>query len=106
MTAMGILHWLILVPFYFFGTLAILPLLIVITRLLRLKVSINALVGTAIALSIAGIAVPLACDWIDLVSFRGRGMLALGVLSMVLAAVDAALANLLPLPLDQELQDL
>jgi hypothetical protein len=103
---MGFLHWFILVPFYFFGSLAILPLLIIIARLLRLKVSINTLVGTAIALSLAGIIVPLACDWIDLVSFRGRGMLALGVLSMLLAAVDAALMQALPLPLDQELQDL
>ncbi len=103
---MGFLHWFILVPFYFFGSLAILPLLIIIARLLRLKVSINTLVGTAIALSLAGIIVPLACDWIDLVSFRGRGMLALGVLSVLLAAVDAALVNALPLPLERELREL
>jgi hypothetical protein len=32
--------------------------------------------------------------------------LVLGVLSMLLAAVDAALVNALPLPLDQELRDL
>ena len=103
---MGILHWFILIPFYFFGSLAALPLLIVICRLLRLKVSINALVGTAIALSIAGIAIPLACDWVDLTAFRGRQMLALGVLSMLLAAIDAALVSALPLPLDKELQEL
>ena len=99
-------HWLILVPFYFFGSLAALPFLILVARLLRLKVSINALVGTAIVLSISGIAIPLACDWVDLVSFRGRQMLALGVLSLVLAAIDAALVKALPLPLDKELQDL
>ena len=103
---MSYLHWVILIPFYFFGSLAALPLLIVICRLLRLKVSINALVGTAIALSVAGIVVPLACDWVDLTAFRGRQMLALGVLSMLLAALDAALVNSLPLPLDRELQDL
>jgi hypothetical protein len=102
----GYVHWLILVPFYFFGSLAALPLLIVVCRLLRLKASINVLVGMAIALSVAGIAVPLACDWVDLVSFRGGPMLVLGVLSMLLAAVDAALVNALPLPLDQELRDL
>jgi hypothetical protein len=102
----GFLHWFILIPFYFFGSLAALPFLIIIARLLRLKVSINALVGTAIALSVAGIAVPLALDWVDLLSFRGRQMLALGVLSMVFTAVDAALVNALPLPLDKELQDL
>jgi hypothetical protein len=102
----GWLHWFILIPFYFFGSLAALPLLIVTCRLLRLKVSINALVGTAIALSIGGIAIPLACNWVDLTAFRGRQMLALGVVSMLLAAVDAALMNMLPLPLDRELQDL
>jgi hypothetical protein len=102
----GIMHWFILVPYYFFGSLAALPCLIVICRLLRLKVPINALVGTAIALSIAGIAIPLACDWVDLTSFRGGPMLVLGVLSMLLAAVDAALVNALPLPLDKELQEL
>ena len=103
---MGVLHWFILVPFYFFGSLAALPLLIIVCRLLRLKASINALVGIAIALSVGGIVIPLACDWVDLVAFRGGPMLALGVLSMVLAAVDAALLHVLPLPLDQELQDL
>jgi len=87
------LHWFILIPFYFFGSLAALAFLIVVCRLLRLKVSINALVGTAIGLSVAGIAVPLACDWVDLVSFRGVLMLALGIVSIVLAAVDAALVS-------------
>lgn len=103
---MGFLHWFILFPYYFFGSLAALPLLIIICRVLRLKASINALVGSAIALSIVGIAVPLACDWIDLASLRGGPMLVLGVLSMLFAAVDAALLKALPLPLDQELQDL
>jgi len=102
----GYLHWLIVIPFYFFGSLAALPLLIVICRLLRLKVSINTLVGAAIALSIAGIVIPLAADWVDLTALRGRQMLALAVLSMLLVAVDAALVNALPLPLDKELQDL
>ena len=100
------LHWLILIPFYFFGSLAALPLLILIARLLRLKVSINALVGIAIAISIAGLAIPLACDWVDLVSLRGRHLLLLGGVSLVLAAIDAAMVKVLPLPLDQELQDL
>ncbi len=103
---MGWLHWLIVIPFYFFGSLAALPLLILICRLLRLKISINALVGAAIALSIAGIVIPLAADWVDLTAFRGRQMLALAVLSMLLVAVDAILVNALPLPLDQELHDL
>jgi hypothetical protein len=102
----GFLHWFVLIPFYFFGTLAALPLLMVVCRLLRLKVSINTLVGTAITLSVAGIALPLLCDWVELAAFRGRYMLLLGVISLLFAAVDAAMVEVLPLPLDQELQDL
>ena len=103
---MHIFHWFVVVPFYFFGSLAALPFLIIVSRLLRLKLSINSLVGTAIILSLAGIAIPLACRWVDLSSFRGGPMLVLGALSMLLAAIDAALVPVLPLPLDQELLDL
>ena len=103
---MGWLHWFTLIPFYFVGSLAALPFLMVVCRLLRVKLSINTLAGAAIVLSVGGIAIPLACGWVDLTAFRGRQMLALGVLSVLLAAVDAALVNVLPLPLDQELQDL
>ncbi len=103
---MGHLHGLILIPYYFFGSLAALPLLMVICRLLRLKLSINALVGAAIGLSLVMIVVPLACHWLELAAFAGRGMLVLGVLSFLFAAVDVALAQRLPLPLDEELQAL
>lgn len=103
---MGFLHWFILIPYYFFASLALLPLLIVACRLLRLKFSINALVGTAIAVSVVAIVVSLAGDWLDLAHFRGGPLLALGVASMLLAALDAALMGALPLPLDKELQDL
>ncbi len=103
---MGYLHWFILIPYYFFGSLAALPFLMITCRLLRLKVPINTLVGSAILLSVAAIAVPLACDWVDLASFRGGPMLALGLLSVLLAAIDALLTGSLPLPLDKELQEL
>ena len=103
---MGHLHGLVLIPYYFFGSLAALPFLMVICRLLRLKVSINALVGSAIGLSLLLIAVPLACHWLDLAAFTGRGMLVLGLLSFLFAAADGALVKRLPLPLDDELQSL
>jgi hypothetical protein len=105
-TDVGHLHGLILIPFYFFASLAALPFLMVVCRLLRLKVSINALVGSAIGLSLLLIVVPLACHWLDLAAFTGRRMLVLGLLSFLFAATDVALVKRLPLPLDDELQAL
>jgi hypothetical protein len=99
-------HWLIVVPYYFVGTLAVLPMLIVLCRLVRLKVPINALVGAAIVLTLAGIIIPLAAGLVSLTAFTGRPMLILIVLSFVFAAVDAALHERLPLPLDHDLQEL
>lgn len=100
------LHGFILVPYYFFATIAVLPLLMVLCRFIRLKPAINTLVGCAIALSLACIIIPLAADWIDLTAFNGRRMLVLGLLSFVFAAADAVLMRVLPLPLDQELDHL
>ena len=103
---MGPLHWLIVVPYYFVGALAALPFLILACRLLRARVSINVLVGAAIALAATGIVVPLVCRFADLSAFTGRPLLLLLGASLVLAAVDAALMASLPLPLDGELRDL
>jgi hypothetical protein len=100
------LHGLIVVPYYFLGPLASLPLLMVLSRLLRLKVTINALVGSAMALSLAAIVIPLACHWIDLGAFTGRPLAVLVLLSFVFATLDVALAKVLPLPLDDELREL
>ena len=103
---MGALHWLIVVPYYFVGALAALPLLMLMCRLARAKVSINAVVGAAIGVTVAAIVVPLACGWLDLSAFTGRPLLLLLLASLLLAALDAALAERLPLPLDTELRDL
>ena len=103
---MGFLHWLILIPYYFFGALAALAVLILLCRLLRLTVSIATLVGTAIGLAVAGTAIPLACGWVDRDGLTGGPLLALAALSLVVAGVDAAVAKLLPLRLDAELRDL
>lgn len=75
-------------------------------RLVRVKVPINTLVGSAIGLTLAFIAVPLVCDWVDLAAFTARPLLALGLVSFLLAAADGILAGRLPLPLDDELSDL
>jgi hypothetical protein len=100
------LHALIVVPYYFLSALALLPLLILAARLLRLTVSVNTLVGIAIGLALASIVIPLAADWVDLDAFSGRPLLVLVLASLLLTAVDAALLKHLPLPLDEELRDL
>ena len=69
------MHWVILLPYYFVGALAALPFLIVVARLMRTKVPINALVGAAIVLSLLGIIVPLATGWAHRGDFTGRPLL-------------------------------
>lgn len=103
---MGALRWLIVVPYYFVGALAALPLLMLLCRVVRAKVSINALVGTAIGITVAAIGVPLVCGWLDLSAFAARPLLLLLIASVLLAALDAALAGRLPLPLDKDLREL
>jgi hypothetical protein len=103
---MGAVRWLILVPYYFLGPLAALPLLMLLCRVVRVKVSINALVGTAIGMTIAAIGVPLVCGWLDLSAFAARPLLLLMIASVLFAALDAALAERLPLPLDKDLRQL
>ena len=103
---MGALRWLILVPYYFVGALAALPLLMLLCRVARAKVSINTLVGTAISITVAAIGVPLVCGWLDLSAFAGRLLLLLLIASLLFAALDAALVQRLTLPLDKDLREL
>jgi len=86
--------------------LAALPLLMVVSRLLRLKVAINTLVGGAIVLTLASIVVPLSFKWVTLSAFTGRPLAVLMLLSFALTVIDAALSKVLPLPLDDELREL
>ncbi|MBI3783588.1 MAG: hypothetical protein HY270_09315 [Deltaproteobacteria bacterium] len=100
------LHAFILFPYYFFGALTILLLSMIVSRVLRLGVSINVLVGIAIAAGILGLAIPLAADVFDLHQLGGKPMLVLAASTFVLAAVDAVLAKVLPLALDTELKEI
>jgi hypothetical protein len=100
----GSLHWLIIVPYYFFGALSLLSALVVACRLLRLKVSINFLVMTSIITTLLALAVPLTFDWVDVDSFTGRGAAALLIGSFLFAGIDAVLKRWLSLPLDEELE--
>jgi hypothetical protein len=103
---MGALRWLILVPYYFVGALAAAALLMLLCRVVRARVSINALVWTAIGITVAAIGVPLFCGWLDLRAFAARPLLLLLIASVLFAALDAALTERLPLPLDKDLRHL
>lgn len=100
---MGNLHWLILIPYYFFGAMAVLTLLVVLTRVTRIKASINTLVGIAIATSAFDLIFLLGSGMLQIDDFTGLPMLVIGLTSFVLATIDFLLRKSLPLPLDEEL---
>ena len=97
------MHWLILIPFYFFGATGLFLLLTIASRLLRLKVTASTLAVTSVVLGLAFVIVPLVSDLLDLEHYAGRYVLGLGLVTFLIAAVDTILEPLLPLPLDQEL---
>lgn len=96
-------HWLILIPFYFFGATGLFLTLTVLCRLLRFKVTANAIALTSVIAGLSFVAVPLMTDLLDLDHYAGRYLLGLGAITFVLAAIDTLLEPVLPLPLDAEL---
>ena len=102
---MGSLHWLIVIPLYFFAALTLLLSLILVARLLRLRVSVNPLVIGAAALALGLIVAPLVAGWVTLDAYTGRVVLVLIVASFAVAGIDTLLQSLLPLPLDDELRE-
>lgn len=100
---MSSLHWLIVVPYYFFLAMAYLSILMVGTRLLRVKTSINTLVGISIAVSFLDLVILLGGGFLTIKQFTFLPLLAIFAVSLVFAAIDALLARRLSLPLDEEL---
>jgi hypothetical protein len=99
------LHWLIVIPLYFFASLALLLSFILVARLLRLRVSVEPLTAGASALAFALIVAPLVAGWVTLDAYTGRILLVLIVASFAAVGVDTLLQPLLPLPLDDELRE-
>lgn len=100
------MHWLVVIPFYFFAAILTCLALTLASRVLRLKVGANGLAITAVLLAVGVVAVPLAADWIDVAHLTGRRLLVLGAATFVLAALDTLLQRLLPLPADRDLSEL
>jgi hypothetical protein len=99
-------HYLILFPYYFFLALCLLPALILLSRIARLKLEIHVLVAVSILLSITSLVVLLSYEEVSIEHMGAFPMLGLAGSSFLLAAVDAALARFLPLPLDEQLRAL
>jgi hypothetical protein len=102
----GSMHWLIVIPFYFFGALTLLLALMLLCRLVRVSPPVNSLVMVAVFASLALFIAGFALDLISLHYLSGVRLLILGLASFALAAIDATLQTWLPLSLDQELDAL
>ena len=99
------MHWFLLVPFYVFIAIGVFLLLSILCRVLRLKLSANALAVTAVVVGVVIVLLPLF-EGIQLSDYTGRRLLMIGVATFVLATIDTLLEPLLPLPLDADLADL
>ena len=99
------MHWFLLVPFYIFIAIGVFLLLSILCRVLRQKLSANALAVTAVIVGVFLVLLPLF-EGIQLTDYSGRRLLMIGVVTFVLAAIDTLLEPLLPLPLDADLADL
>jgi hypothetical protein len=100
------LHWLILIPYYFFLALTVSLLLVLLARFSRVRVPANYLVSAAVLLAIGAVALPLVTGRATLADYTARGFVVLAAASFLLATLDTILASVLPLPLDQELKGL
>jgi hypothetical protein len=96
------LHWMILIPYYFFGALVLASLLAVASRLWRVVVSMERLAAVATGGSIATLAILLGSGAVAIEDLTLLPLLVLGFTSFVLAGVDAMLAPSRPLASEGE----
>jgi hypothetical protein len=99
------LHWLILIPYYFFSALSLFLLFSVVCRVVRASASANPIAITAVVAAVVATAAPLLAGATELADYSWQGMLGLFAVSMVLATVDTLLKGSLGLPADAELED-
>lgn len=102
---MGSLHWLILIPYYFFTAVTAYLAFALICRAVRSRVSANPVAMAAVVTSLALTGIPLLAGWLTIANYNWRGLVGLLAVSACLATADALLKGSLPLPLDAELED-
>ena len=103
---MGNTHWLLLIPYYFFGALGTLLVLILLGRITRVKVSLNLLATTSVILGLGLVSAPILVGWIGLADYTVKRMILLAAATCLLALFDAVVQPRLSLPLDGELEQL
>ncbi|MFN8641801.1 MAG: hypothetical protein U0802_09145 [Candidatus Binatia bacterium] len=99
------MHWLLLVPFYVFIAIGVFLSLSILCRVLRLKLSANALAVTAVIVGVFVVLLPLH-EGVQLADYTGRRLLLVLGVTFALATIDTLLESVLPLPFDAELADL
>ncbi len=98
------MHWLLLIPYYFFSALACGSLLLILHRLARRSPDLDRLGAISCVAGIVAVALPLLTGWAEIEDYRATPMLLLGLGSFLLAVLDAILRHLLALPVDQEFE--
>lgn len=97
------MHWLVVIPYYFFSAVLCFLVLALAARILRLRVGANLLATAAVLLAVVAVAVSLTAGWVDLADLTLWRLLSLAAVSFVAAALDALLRPILPLPADADL---
>lgn len=100
------MHALILIPFYFFTATGLFLALLSVSRLLRLRPTLNSLAIGAVGAALLILAVPLSFGCVGTAFFTGLKLLGVAVASALLAAVDVLVGFALPLSLDTDLRAL
>jgi hypothetical protein len=95
-----LLHWLVVIPYYFLGALALSGLFAVTSRLLRLPVTIERVNAAAVFVSMATLAALLGSGIVGIDDLTIVPLVVLGLASFVLAGVDSVLMNGRPLLLE------
>ena len=97
---MSRLHWLILFPYYFFGAFVLTTLFAILSRVLRLPLTIERLAGAGIVASVGLLVALFAVGTVGIGDFTLLPILGLIAASFLLAALDTLLKK--PLPLSAE----
>ncbi|MEA2626607.1 MAG: hypothetical protein QOD06_2652 [Candidatus Binatota bacterium] len=98
------MRWLILVPYYFFGSILLGFAALLVSRFARANVDLGRLAAGASIVSVAAVALPLIAGWTTIDHYRALPMLSIGLVSALVAAVDLLVARSLPLGADEELE--
>ena len=94
---MSALHWLILIPYYYFGTMTLAILLAIVSRLLRLPVTMERLVFTSMLAVVAGLTGLLVMETIQIDDFGLLPVVALLAGSFILAGLETMMLSSRPL---------